>query len=157
MAGGSRAGAADGRRVIRNIGAWIFTSCNKMVELWGRKNSCIVGRVGDAKNVSPRLAGQALQHIPPAMHKQQGVPCTRCPFVARSTGTVLHCFWKQKAATTLDSTISVTRPKLSSQKHSYLTSAVSLCKKKKKSVPYFSKINAIVKSWQKIKVRTTLP
>lgn len=65
MAGGSRARAADGRRVIQNIGAWIFTSCNKMVELWGRKNSCIVGKVGDAKNASPRLAGQALQHIPP--------------------------------------------------------------------------------------------
>lgn len=100
--------------------------------------------------------GRPCSTSPPAMHKQQGVPYTRCPFVARSTGTVLHCFWKQKAATTLDSTISVTRPKLSSQKHIYLTSAVSLCKKKK-SVPYFSKINAIVKSWQKIKVRTTLP
>lgn len=71
-------------------------------------------------------------------------------------------FWKQKAATTLDSTISVTQPKISSQRHSYLTSAVSLCKNKKnqknpKPVLYFSKTNAIVKSWQKIRVTTTLP
>lgn len=132
---------------------------------WSReegKSQHIVGRVGDAKNVSLRLtmtgrANTAAHRTPCYAQVARCATHTRCLFAAYSAGTVLQRFWKQRAATTLDSTISVTQPKLFSQKHNSLTFAVSLHKKRKGSVPYFSKMNATVKSWRKIRVTTTLP
>lgn len=104
---------------------------------------------------SPWLSGQALQHIAAlAMQEERGGHAHGLPFAARSAGTAL--LWSHSCHHTRGHHLSpMTRPKLFS-KAQFFNICWFSSQKEKGSVPYFSKINAIVKSWQKIRATTAL-
>jgi len=80
---------------------------------------------------------------------------TCCPTAAPSAGTMPEHCWNRSSHHTKFLHLDDSAKTLFSKAQFFNVCCLS-SQKEKGSVPYFSKINATVKSWQKIRVTTTL-